>query len=165
MYHIQSLSASVWFHGRGTVGGRRPIFEIVRSGSWTYDQAVMYASSDTFPQKPSLYFLDGGVNSFQAADDVIPFDRWVHLAFTFDITTRNLIFYINGGVASAKIYMNMAQLTSLNQIYVGYNGGTYEGNCECDMTELEIYNSALTAEEIFQSYSRHIQGDACLGGP
>ena len=82
------FSASVWFHGRGQAGNKL-IFSTIKSGTWANDQLALYGGSSGNPKKAELFMKDFAIGYRVPSLDDIPYDRWTHIAGTFDSTTSN----------------------------------------------------------------------------
>ena len=85
---------------------------------------------------------------------------------TFKLTNNFIsgtsTFYIDGKQSGDPQTLSslLIEVRALNQIFIGFDGhsGTY---CDCDIAQLEIYDRALSEEEIKTSFGRFAEGDKC----
>lgn len=95
-----------------------------------------------------------GVASMVSADTTLTADVWQHVAFTFNTSTDELIYYLNGG-KDGEINAAANLGTSNRALWIGareWTGGELYFNGSID--EVRIYNRSLIADEILQQFTR-----------
>ncbi|QSQ19081.1 DUF4038 domain-containing protein [Pyxidicoccus parkwayensis] len=103
---------------------------------------VLYANSDM--NRPSAFFVSGGVEHDVLGGSGLPLNTWTHLAATYDGATFSL--YVNGTLVSSVADSATIDV-SANELRIGGNrvwGEYFPGLID----EVRIYNRALTAAEI-----------------
>ncbi len=74
-----------WFHGRGNSGQKHPVVTALYAGSWTRNQMTIYGGTLSNPDKLDVTLYDNNVLRGRCVSDhEIDYDRWTHLAVTFD---------------------------------------------------------------------------------
>ncbi|MCS7091043.1 MAG: LamG-like jellyroll fold domain-containing protein [Verrucomicrobiota bacterium] len=81
---------------------------------------------------------------------------WVHVAVTVDRANQLGVFYINGGVAGT-FTPPVSSVTNLLDVFIGRHR-LPRGHCELAIDELEVFNRALTAQEIWALYQADSAG-------
>lgn len=56
--------------------------------------------------------------------------------------------------------VNLIKVQNLNQLFWGYDGSVTQF-CACDIAQIEIYNRALSEEEIKSAFGRYAEGPNC----
>ncbi|MCP3137603.1 apiosidase-like domain-containing protein [Pyxidicoccus xibeiensis] len=103
---------------------------------------VLYANSDM--NRPSAFFVSGGVEHGVLGGSGLPLNTWTHLAATYDGAAFSL--YVNGALVSS-VAQTATMDVSTNELRIGGNrvwGEYFPGRID----EVRIYNRALTPAEI-----------------
>ncbi len=88
---MQSFSALIWFHGRGISTGARCLFYYVKQGDWDNDALGIYVNYDG-NHALNLLVSDGiDDNYILSTDETVDYDRWTHLAATYDHGQGNFL--------------------------------------------------------------------------
>ncbi len=86
---LKRVTLCAWFHGKGVQGGTRPIMYLHWPGSWNYDAIGIFAGYPGHEDKLVVYVRSHGQwAGAYASTQVVDFDRWTHLAVTFDKGSR-----------------------------------------------------------------------------
>lgn len=101
-----------------------------------------------------IFGIRNTANAFEAmtsATEVVEFQRWNYIGFTFNNTTRTGKTYINGALVQTNIFTIDRGNTSvvLRAGYQTNNGFALNGR----IATLSIYEKELTLEEIQQNYN------------
>ena len=59
---------------------------------------------------------------------------------------------MNGQAAGNEVSMGAFSFSVVNRVYAG--GSSTLAKCKCSLTEFEMYNRALTSDEVQKSYIR-----------
>lgn len=110
--------------------------------------------SDNGLQPNQLQFVNP-YESLTSEACLLPTDKWVHVAATYDMNAKEVKLYINGELAAEKGGLQYTGPASFgkpagwqkNQFYIGFS---YEPGRELDgeMSELRIWNVVRTQEQI-----------------
>ncbi len=139
----QSFTLSLWIKPTN-VSGNQPLISKV---NWEY--TLMQTSSSV----QFIYWNTGGGHAIDiTASNVLTAGQWTHIVFTFNGGINSAVMYINGvqstSGSSAGSHQDRTEATKIGTGYVwatGYFNGT--------ISEVRIYNRALTAGEISYSYT------------
>jgi tetratricopeptide (TPR) repeat protein len=112
-------------------------------------------------QAGSLVFrIHGGANEAVSIDSPIPLDQFMHVAATLDDATGVMRLYLNGALVSEKVtaIRPFEKLKAANNPGIGIgNHGGHPGSFHNFpfhglIDELKLYDKALTAEEVQNSF-------------
>ena len=109
---------------------------------------------------------DGSVNKFDLAINIngvwrtwvtgggtfggtLTTSKWYHIVGTYNGSTMEM--YLNGVKYNSVSYPGSIQYTSVNNLYVGLNGGGTYFNGRVALTK--VYNKALSTSEVLQNYN------------
>ncbi len=83
----------------------------------------------------------------------IPYNKWTHVAMTYDFNNNKIKFYINGKLDSEHALTKNVKFTN-NKITIGQWANSYLDNYVFNgsIDDVKIYNRALSAEEIKLQY-------------
>jgi len=101
----------------------------------------------------SNYYRWGlGSTSSTNTDALATIDVWQHFAFTYDNT--NVKIYVNGVLKSTEAYASDESLPSTD-LHIGAlnNNTTVENNFNGQISDIQLFNLALTATEVKELYS------------
>ena len=141
--------------------------KVLNNGSsFTYEAWVKPARTDGThvifgSQGSPLYYhinrLHGGVNPSQAIVQVnnltpyAPVGKWQHLVMTYDHATKVLYLNING-VRVVNVTGSSLSYVS-NNMYIGSHFGHSDTLFNGEISQIRIYDRALTSEEALQNFS------------
>jgi len=138
-----SASITVWIKGirRGTIAG---------ATSSTDGGYILGTSGNNQPRVNMYPDNDGSSDYARISYDVIT-EEWIHLSISRDVLTVYL--YVNGVANLMTTYNNTGTMatigTRVRSIGARVGGGdSFEGQIAC----LQLYNRALTADEVLQNY-------------
>ena len=110
----------------------------------------------------------GEDNVFITKNDTLPINQWSHVAVTYNFLTGKINFYINGAFVSSVLISGSIDglpVTNFESLYIGrqFNPAAV---CSCEgpncggersfdgkIDEIQIYNRALTSQEIQDIYN------------
>jgi hypothetical protein len=98
------------------------------------------------------YWTNGGLYSVTLGPYVA--NNWIHIAYSYDNSTGNMVGYINGSQVITGINKKAAPGTSFFALCAG--DGTNMGNgsaCNATVGALKIYGSALSQAQVRQNYN------------
>jgi hypothetical protein len=95
----------------------------------------------------SLY---GTSNLEMIGEKPITDDIWHHVVATW--TSSQLTIYIDGALDKTQSY-NFTFTTATNPLYIGRQNNTGEGYFKGNISQVQIYNRALSAQEVLQNYN------------
>jgi Concanavalin A-like lectin/glucanases superfamily/Aspartyl protease len=105
------------------------------------DKGILLQIVDGYPQ---FVLATDGFKSVKAADQMMS-DKWYHLAGTFDGTVMRL--YVNGNDEGSK-RVHGAFIPSTHPLEIGRNNSNPNETFTGMLSEVMIYNRALTADEV-----------------
>ena len=132
-----TTTASFWFKAAAT-SGRRNI-------SWAFADGMIIASVNN-----NLYFYRG--NSYISTNVVIFDNTWKNLARVDNGNGNSLLFYLNGNL----VHTDQSFITygaSQHNFFTSYGNGALGGYFPGNASVIQIYNRALTAQEIQQNFN------------
>jgi hypothetical protein len=147
-----SSSFSFWFNalanpasGGGSVfgirGGTCLLFTILSPGPLRISQALVINNINY-------------TSSWSLAETNISLNQWIHYSYTFTSTRATV--YINGVATSTCTYPQIN--TDSSNVWKGFTLGTYNYGpnfgMSCELDDLRIYNTALTAAQIQSIYTQ-----------
>ena len=95
----------------------------------------------------SLY---GNSNLEMIGERSITDNIWHYVVATW--TSSQLTIYIDGALDKTQSY-NFAFTTATNPLYIGRQNNTGEGYFRGNISQVQIYNRALSAQEVLQNYN------------
>ena len=114
------------------------------SGGTNYKWDIVPASTSAY----KLRFFYGN-EAAPLSTTAIPLNEWNHIAMTFESTTKQAVFYLNGVADGMVNYTNVPDTTDTNPLYIGRLGiGCPCAFFEGQMDDLSIWNTKRTAAEI-----------------
>lgn len=107
--------------------------------------------------------LNASINNVSSltSDDIIPLNRWSHVAFTYDGPNGVFSFYINGELTDAGIFDKGFIIDGSDSLYIG--GSTESTDFDGYIDEVRISNTAKSGNEINSYLFRSI--DESNDGP
>lgn len=115
----------------------------------------------------TLGFFSGGWSNKVTSANPIPDNEWTHIAGTFDGNVAKI--YINGVLSSSQPHVGVIAATTQGPLYIGAARHGYDEFFNGDIDEVEVFNRALTDEEILAIYDAGSAGKckaeslACVG--
>jgi prepilin-type N-terminal cleavage/methylation domain-containing protein len=144
--NFTSVSAEAWVYITGNTGARESIISYKENSAAGF---VLCVNEDGVNLRPRLWVRVGG--SWLAAEDTtgLSLNTWYHITGTYN--GNNILLYINGTQkASTSAVGSMTQATDITRIGSRNTATNYfRGR----ISEVRIYNRALTAGEISYSYT------------
>jgi outer membrane protein assembly factor BamB len=103
-----------------------------------------------------VYFPDGKGVNFNYYGSFEPSPSWYHLAFTYDSSSREWVYYLDGEEKVRKTFSIEGRTDySIRQVATGVTiGREGAGFFPGSIDEIKIYNRALSAEEIKADYKK-----------
>jgi hypothetical protein len=95
------------------------------------------------------YMVDGTRVNPSASSENYPANNWYHILGSYD--GANLNFYINGELLSSEFNTSGLYSSWGKNLYIGKTGGY--GYWEGQIDDVQIYNYALTAEQVKEVYN------------
>lgn len=154
----QNLTLSVWLKPTGTHLNSGRIIE----KTWNAGVAPTFASyifrwgneaAGDEDDNGKIYFdigYSGGTSKvFTTTNDFN--DKWTHVVGTYD--GGNIKIYVNGILENTTALSNNIVYTA-HPLYLGRYGGAIPLFYEGDMSDVILWNKALSAEEIKQNYTK-----------
>ena len=113
-------------------GGNRALFLIRNASMGIYDGGTWY------------------IGNIDVDDDI-----WHHVTLTYHRTSKNAIIYVDGQISLNATTNNMITVAPDDRISIGqeWDGGTTSDHFLGNITAINIYNKALTADEVTQNFS------------
>ena len=86
------------------------------------------------------------------SDDILPVDEWVNVVSTFDSKTGEMVIYLDGDrYASAAVPgASITQNTDAAELMIGNSGYANGEGIGCVIDDIQIYDQALTQEQVGQ---------------
>ena len=94
---------------------------------------------------------DGSGNISTGSTDYVVINTWVNLCGVYDSINGNQKLYTNGKLVDTDI-RTVDSISTTNDLYIGAGAqgtGVWDGN----ISQVQIYNRALTAQEVQQNYN------------
>lgn len=107
------------------------------------------------------FYINGSGPTSQACVGIVPLKKWVHIAVSVNVATKNLDFYING-VLQEKQTAFASAATSLAQLAVDFRLGAYSnGAAPLDgfLGECRIWTTNLSQLQIQQNMNVSLAGN------
>ena len=148
-----SFTVNLWYYAKINTGGYRIFFETngyrVSSGAGL----AMYQYDDFWSIWGRPTTNGSNTNMINTSAGSLGLNVWKNITLTRDINTGSLVLYLNG-VSSGSYSGNTADYYKLNTTRK-YNigGGRTEYFSNSNISQVSIYNKALTATEIQQNYN------------
>ena len=148
-----SFTVNLWYYAKINTGGYRIFFETngyrVSSGAGL----AMYQYDDFWSIWGRPTTNGSNTNMIITSAGSLGLNVWKNITLTRDINTGSLVLYLNG-VSSGSYSGNTADYYKLNTTRK-YNigGGRTEYFSNSNISQVSIYNRALTATEIQQNYN------------
>ena len=148
-----SFSVSLWYYAKIDTGGYRIFFETngyrVSSGAGL----AMYQYDNFWSIWGRPTTNGSNTNMINTSAGSLGLNVWKNITLTRDINTGSLVLYLNG-VSSGSYSGNTADYYELNTTRK-YNigGGRTEYFSNSNISQVSIYNRALTAQEVQQNFN------------
>src|SRR5207302_7331194 len=99
-----------------------------------------------------FYGLDSSEHC-TSSNAALALSTWYQVAGSWDGSSLNV--YVNGVLAGNNIFATQPQSTTTFNTILGahYNGASYDEYFNGTLANLQIYNSLLSSQQIFQLYS------------
>jgi hypothetical protein len=147
-----SSSFSFWFKALANpASGGGSVFGI-RGGT-----CLLYTVLSPGPLRIAQVLVINNINytsSWSLAETNISLNQWIHYSYTFTSTRATV--YINGVATSTCTYPQIN--TDSSNVWKGFTLGTYNYGpnfgMSCELDDLRIYNTALTAAQVQSIYTQ-----------
>ncbi len=119
------------------------------TGGQSWSSYIDYGGSNVW----EFYIITDGGNHDAISDVVLPTGVWTHIAVNYNISSTDVIFYVNGSVADTVDTPGGVPSSVFN---LGFTIGTdHAGGREFygDVDEIGIWNRSLSQEEVTQLYN------------
>ena len=167
-------SAAYDFSGAGTnilVSGSSSFNSLELGGSVTVSAWINLRKNGLFPvvnkYKPStdggweLIAWQSGINFHHENGSILNascvptlnIGQWYHLIFTFDKTSGNYAFYLNGAQVCSGVSPVTLVSTDNGNFYLGYSPNGPDEYADGLIDDVAIWNRALTADEVLKVYN------------
>ena len=147
-----SFTVNLWYYAKINTGGYRIFFETngyrVSSGAGL----AMYQYDDFWSIWGRPTTNGSNTNMINTSAGSLGLNVWKNITLTRDINTGSLVLYLNG-VSSGSYSGNTADYYNLNTTRK-YNigGGRTDYFSNSNISQVSIYNRALSAAEVSQNY-------------
>lgn len=151
----EDITVSVWLKRQGTTNNTEG--RILWNKETTATNGNCWMSQGWFmgwTTGESMAFLTDGTNMAVQkgnSDDILPLNEWVNVVSTFDSSTGEMVIYLDGEkyasntVPGASITKN----TAAAELLIG-KSGYGDAGIGCVIDDIQIYNQALTQEQVGQ---------------
>lgn len=149
-----AITVEGWYRfSEGDASGYHGLFQNI-NGDATGDAAmnrIIFYNSGGSKQRLSVQFYIGGNNQNWTPITLIPYNKWVHILYTYDPVNKERI-YLNGLFNEAYTAKSGTMATGTNSIKIGAATSVGNGSMYGNIDDFRIYNRALSAAEIWNNY-------------
>jgi hypothetical protein len=161
---MKSFTVSMWVNTPPPSNGIIGIFSLAKTDGFWGNLEMFFENGSSNTDGKFRTHMWNGANDIEFASNGVAgmFDKWVHIAATYDMPTTTYKLYVNGTVVSTVVNANAGGLTVANAGNIVF--GTVQfmttpsvGCCgkqdwasylTGEMDEVRIYNKALTPAEL-----------------
>ena len=142
-------TVSFWVNVNSTqaVANTRSIIEKwEQSGPYPY--VLRYLTNETL--NTNIY---NGTTSNPSNTTSSVADRWVNVSYVVKWSTNNSKLYVNATQEDSDSLILTGNISTNSPVYIGRRGGGSPLNCKMKFASFNIYNKALSANEVQQNYN------------
>ena len=152
---FNEVSISMWVKVLSNDGGYNCFFSSRNASNGNdystginIDQTNGTSTSWTFTSVEGAGRIGGSSNQMTTS---VSFGEWAHLGVTK--STSNIEVYINGQAQNSRSRSNVAMGLQYITIGARYYNSAYRGYLNADISNIQLYNRELSANELLQNYN------------